>query len=151
MMQELNYDELQEEIVRQLQSERAIVLATSANDHVTARTVWPLNDGLTVLFSTHARSEKAQQIAKNPNVALAAGNLKMEAVALPFGHPRGHEYFLREYPKKYAHLGDIYPETPDDLLFIVKPARVLLFKHLGKPCEDVLDVAERRAYRIGLD
>ncbi len=150
-MEELNFIEVSNEIEELLQSQENIVLATCANNQVTARMMCHINDGLTVLFSTSRNSEKAEQIKRNPNVALAIGNLKIEAVAEHFGHPRGHSFFTKEYLKKYPYLGDIYPENPNDLLIIAKPKKISLFKFVGKPCEDVLEVENKRAYRKELN
>lgn len=150
-MDELNYTELSNEIEKKLQSEETIVLATCANNRVTARMMCHINDGLTILFSTSKNSEKAEQIRQNPNIALAIGNLKIEAIAEHFGHPSGHSFFLKEYPKKFPHLGAIYPEKPDDLLIVAKPTKISLFKYVGKPCEDVLEVEMKHAYRIELN
>ena len=149
-MEELNYNELLDEIIQKLHSAKEIVLATCANNKVTARMMCHINDGLTIMFSTNRNSEKVQQMKQNPNIALAIENLKIEAAAELFGHPRGNSFYIEEYPKKFPHLGAIYPDTPDDLLVIAKPVKISLFKYLGKPCEDVLDAKEKKAYRISL-
>ncbi|MCL2127284.1 MAG: pyridoxamine 5'-phosphate oxidase family protein [Treponema sp.] len=149
-MDELNYDELLDEITQKLHSAKEIVLATCADNKVTARMMAHINDGLNIMFSTNKNSKKVEQIKQNRNIALATGNIKIEAAAEIFGHPKGNAFFLEEYPKKFPHLGAIYPETPDDLLIIAKPVKISLFKYLGKPCEDVLEVKEKRAYRMDL-
>jgi uncharacterized pyridoxamine 5'-phosphate oxidase family protein len=149
-MEKLDYDELLNEIIKKLQSEETIILATCANSKVTARTMCHINDGLTILFSTNKNSQKVEQIKQNPNVAFAIDNLKIEAVAELFGHPSGHHLFLEEYPKKFPHLGKEYPPTSDDLLIIAKPIKISLFKYFGKPCEDVLEIEGKKAYRLDL-
>ena len=149
-MEELNYDELMDEIIQKLHSAKEIVLATCSNNKVTARMMCHINDGLTIMFSTNRNSEKVKQMKQNQNIALAIGNLKIEAVAEIFGHPRGNSFFIEEYPKKFPHLGAIYPDTPDDLLVIAKPVKISLFKFLGKPCEDVMDLKNKRTYRMSL-
>jgi len=147
-MTELNFNELAKEIIAKLQAEDTIYLATSAHDKVTARAMAHINDGLDILFATTDGSEKIRQIRQNPNVALVVGTLRIEAVATLFGHPSGHAFFATEYPKKFPHLGDAYPERPDDILVIAKPAKMSLFKFTGKPCEDVLEPGSNRAYRV---
>jgi uncharacterized pyridoxamine 5'-phosphate oxidase family protein len=139
-----------EEIFQKLRSAKEIVLATCANNKVTARMMCHINDGLTIMFSTNRNSKKVEQMKENQNIALAIENLQIEAVAEIFGPPKGNSFFLEEYPKKFPHLGAIYPDTPDDLLIIAKPIKISLFKFLGKPCTDVLEVIERKAYRIDL-
>jgi len=146
-MTELNYDELAGEIIAKLQAEDTIYLATAANDKVTARAMAHINDGLDILFATTDGSEKIRQMRQNPNTALVVGNLRIEAAAELFGHPSGHAFFTKEYPKKFPHLGGAYPERPDDILVIAKPKKMSLFKFTGKPCEDVLEPETKRAYR----
>jgi len=85
-MDELNYKDLANEITEKLQSEQYLILATCANNKVTARAMAHINDGLTILFSTSENSEKVEQIKQNSNIALAINNLKIEAVAELFGH-----------------------------------------------------------------
>ena len=150
-MSELNYIDLSNEITEKLQKEKTIYLATCANDKVTVRAMAHINDGLTVLFGTNRNSEKVKQMEQNPNIALAVGNIKIEAIVELFGHPKNHPVFTDEYPKKFPELGNIYPERPEDLLIIAKPTKISLFKFLGKPCEDILETDSKRAYRIGLD
>nr|WP_278308398.1 pyridoxamine 5'-phosphate oxidase family protein [Oxobacter pfennigii] len=128
-----------------------MVLATCADNKVTARMMCHINDGLTIMFSTNKNSQKVKQIGKNPNVALAIGNLKIEAAAELSGHPSSHPFFLEEYPGKFPHLGKIYSSTPDDLLIIAKPIKISFYKFTGRPCEDVLEIENKRAYRIELN
>jgi len=149
-MEELNYELLAEEIGRQLRKAKEIVLATCAEGAVTARLMAPLSYGLTVLMSTGGNSRKVAQIRQNPNIALAIGNLKMEAEAELFGHPGGHPTFLRDYAKKFPLYAKVYKSSPEDLLVIAHPKKIALYKFLGRPCEDILLPEEKRAYRIGL-
>jgi len=146
-MEELNYGALEQEIEKILRKAKEIVLATCANDHVTARLMAPLSDGLVVMMSTNANSEKAAQIRQNPNVALAIGNLKIEAEAELFGHPSGHPSFLKIYAKKFPLYAKLYKSAPEDVLIIARPKKIALYKFLGRPCEEVLLPEEKRAYR----
>jgi uncharacterized pyridoxamine 5'-phosphate oxidase family protein len=146
-MEYLDYMELSNEIIEKLIAEQTIILAACADDKVTARAMAHINDGLDILFATNRNSEKIKQMERNPNIALAIDNLKVEAEAELFGHPKGHSFFILEYPKKFPHLGSIYPEKPDDILVIARPKKISLFKYLGKPCEDVLDVINNCAFR----
>jgi hypothetical protein len=109
-----------------------------------------INDGLTVLFSTSGNSEKIMHVKQNPNIALAVGNLKIEATAELFGHSKGHSFFIADSSKKFPRYGAQCPERPDDILVIAKPKKVCLYKYFGKPCEGVLDVDNQSAYRIDL-
>jgi len=147
-MEALDYEKLAAEIEKKLRKKKEIVLSTCAGDHVTARTMCHINDGLQVLFSTDRRSLKAMQMQENPRIALTVDDLTIEATAELFGRPKGHALFIREYPKKFPHLGKAYPETPDDLLIIAHPKKIQLFRYIGKPAWDVLEPETSKAYRI---
>jgi general stress protein 26 len=151
---DLNYDELLAEIIKKLQSEGTIVLATSAENKVTARLIWYVNDGLTILFATEGHSQKVEQIKINPNIALAIGNLKIEATAELFGHPSKHPFICEKYPSKYPDVGKNWPgtpiETPNSMLVIAKPSKISLYKYKDKSCEDVLEVEKKMAYQLDL-
>jgi len=149
-MEELNYEALSEEIAKILRKAKEIVLATSADGHVTARLMAPLSDGLVVMMSTGGNSQKVAQMRRNPNVALAIGNLKMEAEAELFGHPSGHPTFLKDYAKKFPLYAKLYKSAPEDVLVIARPKKIALYKFAGKPCEDILLPEEKRAYRMSL-
>ena len=149
-MEEIDYEVLEREIEKQLRKAKEIVLATCAGGRVTARLMAPLSDGLTVMMSTGGSSEKVAQMRENPSVALAIGNLKMEAQAEIFGHPGGHPTFLGEYAKKFPLYAKLYKSNPEDVLVIARPTRIALYKFLGKACEEVLLPEEKRAWRVPL-
>jgi len=151
MREELNYEVLAGEVEQQLKKAKEIVFATSADDRVTARMMAHTNEGLTVLTATSKHSQKAAQMRQNPNVALAIGNLKIEATAELFGHPDGHPTFLEAYAKKFPHYAKLYRSNPDDILIIAHPTKISLYRYAGKPCEDILLPNEKAAYRIALD
>ena len=136
---ELNYQELSNEIIERLEGIRQIALATCAGDRVFARTVSPVNDGLTIYFSTGGNSEKARQLGSNPNVALAIENIQIEATAESIGHPSKHPHYTTQYPP-----------GSDDIVVIIKPTKITLYKFLGKACEEVLDIENGQAYRTEL-
>jgi len=60
-MVEVNFDKLSNEVISTLEKETSIVLATSLNNKVTARTMSHVNDGLTIYFQTGNTSEKFNQ------------------------------------------------------------------------------------------
>ena len=151
MKEQLDYETLAKEIEQQLKQAKEIVLATSAVDRVTARMMAHTNEGLTVLTATSKHSQKVAQMRQNPNVALAIGNLKIEAAAELFGRPSGHPTFLEAYAKKFPLYAKLYRSNPEDILIIAHPRKISLYRYVGKPCEDVLLPEEKTAFRIALD
>ncbi|MCL2473806.1 MAG: hypothetical protein FWF23_02735 [Alphaproteobacteria bacterium] len=85
---------------------------------------------------------------QNPNVAFAVNNMQIEAVAEIHGHPNENQLFLTKYKEKYPQYHALYTDIPDEMLVIAAPVKVSLYKYIdGKPCADVLNVAENKAYR----
>jgi len=144
---DINYETAYKEAEKKLRKARTIVLSTCAGDKISARTVCCLSDGLTLFLSTYKDSQKIQEIKQSPNVAIVYDNLRMDAVAELFGHPSGHSYYLQKFAKKFPILAKIYKSNPNDLLVIFHPVTVRQYKYLGRPCEDVLDIQEKKAYR----
>lgn len=71
----LDYEELKQDILQQLEKSRVAVLATAEGDFVTARQMTLISDGLTIYFMTFTFTRKYKQILVNPNVAVAMGNM----------------------------------------------------------------------------
>ena len=81
LKKELDYDRIREEKIRFLENHHAIVLATSYNDRVTARTVTYASKGLEIYFMSWSHHKKCVQIRGNPKVALVKDNVNIEGLA----------------------------------------------------------------------
>ena len=150
-MEALNYDLLQREIEANLENANEIVLATCVENNVTARTMNHVNHGLIVMFGTVGSSVKAEQIRINPNVALVSGALQIEATAELWGHPSKHEVYSQKNEAKFPWMKSEFPPDPEDggVLVICHPKKIQLYKFIeNKPHWDVLEVEEKKAYRI---
>jgi len=145
---ELNFEELSAEIEKKLRKARSMSLATRAGEGVAARTVCCQNDGMTAFFITHKDSDKVKQMRDNPNVALVIDNMRITAEAELFGHPQGKPEYMRINKKKFPIYAKIYKSTSDDLLILFHPVKIKIYKYVGQPCEDVLDVKKAKAYRV---
>jgi uncharacterized pyridoxamine 5'-phosphate oxidase family protein len=151
--QEINISELKEKIIKFLEGKRAIVLATTSNNRVTARTVSFVNNGLHVFFWSYRNHTKCKQIKENPNVALCRDNLQVEGTASLHGSILNNyniDYltiFKKKFPKDYKR----YVNEPDMTLVKVKPILFILLVNIdGTLYRDHLDVTNKHAYRIEL-
>ena len=85
---EIPFEETKQRMIEEIQKHHQMYLATSMGDYVTVRRMGPVPDGLTIWFQTAVNSRKYEQLIKNSNVALAAGDdLQIEGVASLRGHP----------------------------------------------------------------
>lgn len=150
----LNYEELKQDIIQQLEKSRVGVLATAEGDSVTARQMTLISDGLTIYFMTPTFTRKYKQILVNPNVAVAMGNIQIEGAVSIKGHTSNNEntWLLKALeelaPEVYKGYRDelLDPEMPWQVIEIA-PKRIALFSGLPDRQLDVLDIIEKTAIR----
>jgi uncharacterized pyridoxamine 5'-phosphate oxidase family protein len=150
---ELDFESKKQEIVEFLANKHAIVLATSLDDRVTARTVSLASDGLEICFMSWDHHTKCVQMRGNPRVAMCRDNVQIEGVAEILGSPleeRNRKYagILKEkYPREYrafAHeLGMVIVKVVPTLIATWSRAD-------GQPCLEYLDLENQTAYRKGV-
>jgi general stress protein 26 len=83
----LDYENVRQEKIQFLNDHMLAVLATSADDRVTARTVDYASKGLDIYFLSWEHQTKCAQIKANPRVALCIDNLQIEGRAKILGNP----------------------------------------------------------------
>jgi len=156
---ELSYEDTKQKMIKEIKKRQFMILATSEEDKVMARTVMFIPDGLSVFYIMRPATRKYTQIAANPNVAVASGNLQIEGVASSRGHPFAEENtflmeILREMnPELYEHASRGYPQRPEVELFEVVPSRIALYKsrffdNVPESYWDILYVEREEAYRV---
>lgn len=96
---EINYDELKQRMITELEKHRFVVLATTDGKKVTARSMILVSKGLKIFFMTNQNYRKYKQIMVNPNVAIVAGPLQIEGNASLRSHPLDDEN--SEYRETY--------------------------------------------------
>ncbi|MFX1274496.1 MAG: pyridoxamine 5'-phosphate oxidase family protein [Promethearchaeota archaeon] len=150
----IDYNELKEEIEDFFEKNKTLVLATSANDKVSARMIEFVNIGLTLMFETDKRSGKFKQIMKNPNVAVCAKNVQIEGIASVGEHPMdgSNMPFIELYKKHHQYAFQLYSHLENSIVIKIKPTLVTLWKNVdGQPFQDFLFVNEQKAERVCYD
>ena len=135
------------------------ILATSENNHVTARRMRLIPDGLTLYGWTDSRSMKIDQIRSNPKVAVVAGFIQVEGIASLCGHPLKPENkayieaYRRKLPESYEKVEKPTFESVDHIELIeIEPIKISMPSMADVFSKDVLDVAKGKAYRFsGID
>ena len=148
-MKLLNFEKLKQEIVDLLLQRRSLILATSSKNHVTARSVSCVYDGLKIIFFTYKSSKKITQIIENPNVALSRQNISIEGIAKITGNPLNdqNKIFLEKYRAIHPDLLKKYSRGEKDQVVEVTPTLITLFKHEDDvPKLFYLNVKEQTAY-----
>jgi len=135
MRKELPYNEITDEIVKILDENKEIVLATCLNDRVTARTVSFTNDGLTIYFMSWDHNKKVKQIERNPKVALCLNNLQIEGRAQVLGHMNEEKnaHILNFFKKKFSDLWiSTFTRIKEMLLIKVNPSSITKFENINR-------------------
>ena len=125
-----------EEVIRALETENTLALATCADNRVTIRPMSHINVGIDVYFQTGVDSLKIQQIRINPNVAICVGTYQIEGTAKEQGHPLASEnaFFATAYKKKHPGSFQNYSAYPDEVVVCVTIHRVTQWRYIdGKP------------------
>ena len=146
----LNSNEKQAEIIALLEKSKHLVLATCADNRVTARTMGFASKGLEIIFGTDKRFLKVEQIKQNPKVALCLDSLQIEGVAEILGHPSEpqNDELSKLYKAKQPKSFEMYWAGKTQVVIKVTPSLCTQWKYIdGKPCREFYDVKQGVAYR----
>jgi len=117
-----------------LDKEPAVTLATCAGNRVTIRPMSHIRRGCELYFQTGENSLKMQQIADNPNVAIACGAFEIEGEAVPQGRPLDDPWFAEAYRAKHPGPFARYSALPDEIIVKVTIRRVRQWQYIdGNP------------------
>jgi hypothetical protein len=149
----IDYQELKQKIITYLIGKKAIVIATAAQNRVTARTVSFVNIQLELFFWSYKNHTKCYQIEENQRVALCRDILQIEGIATLNGSildKKNKEYLLpykTRFPKKYVR----YLNDSSLILISVIPTLCILLVYIdGMVYRDHLDLIKKYAFRVEL-
>ena len=145
----LDFEKVREEKIRFFQDHHTIVLATSHDDMVSARTVSYATDSLDFYILSWDHHEKILQIKKNPNVALARDNISIKGVAEILGKPLddkskiGAEAIKKKRPKEF----EAFSRIPGMIMIKVTPKYVKSWVRIdNKYFIEHLDLEKKQTY-----
>lgn len=147
---DLNYEQLEQEILEVLGSNKYWAVATSANNRVTVRSMSIVNDGLNIYFQTEMLLDKYKQILINPNVALCYHNVQIEGKAESKGQvaSRENEKIRKLYCLHHNKAYERWQGLEEQVFIEVQLVKITMWKYVdAKPCRDFLYIDEHRAVR----
>ncbi len=150
----INYDTLNDEVIQFLDTHKILMLATSANNRVTARSMSCVNKGLTIYFQTDKKSIKFKQIERNPQLALCAENVQIEGMAIIGNHPldSSNKEFIEMYKISHPIAFNAYSHLEKQVAIKVEPKFITLWKYSdGKPYREFLYIHSHKAERKDYD
>lgn len=98
-----------------------MILATSFEDRVTARTMSIVFIDGNFYFQTDENFLKYEQLIKNPRVVLCFDNVQIEAIARVSGSPLANKEFIEIYSRKFKEAYETYSHLVSEKIIVVKP------------------------------
>jgi uncharacterized pyridoxamine 5'-phosphate oxidase family protein len=149
---DLDFDAAYGEVMENFESSDYAVLATSAQDRVSARTVSYVVEGGRLYFQTDRNFEKYRQIAENGNIALCLGAMQVQGVAKILGRALGGNTARIAGLLRMKHpdgLSVLYSRKADEIELVeITPVFVKIWSERGGvPAVEFIDVANRTASR----
>lgn len=120
---------LKNEVFDILNNNKYIVLATSFENNVTARTISYIMIKDELYFQTLSTYEKALQIKNNSNVALCLDNLQITGTAQILNHPSENNEFLQRYKQIHYNAYNKYSMLENEVVIKVKINKASLWKY----------------------
>ena len=155
MRKEMPYDAITDEVVKILDENKDIVLATCLNDRVTARTVSFTNDGLVIYFMSWDHNKKIKQIKKNPKVALCLNNLQIEGWAQILGYVNDEKnaHVINIFKKKFSDIWiSTFTRIKEMLAIKVSPTTIVKFENIDRRFYfQRISLGERKAFQMRLE
>lgn len=146
----IDFSKLKTEVADLLETKKVMVLATSSNNRVTARSMSCVIIDSKIYFQTDKTFLKCEQMSSNPNVALCFGNIQIEGTAKIKDHPfeEQNRTFIEEFKKAYIGSYNSYSHMENEVVIEVTPKLVTLWKYEeGKPLRDFLNFENENGYR----
>jgi len=146
---ELDYEKVREEKVRFLDSHHVMILATSYDNRVTARTVTFASKGLDIYFMSWSHHKKCVQIRGNPRVALCRDNVSIEGFAEILGNPldEKNKEVAEIYRNKLPRDFDGFARIPGMVMAKVTPTFMVSWIRVeNRFFLEHLDLENKRAY-----
>jgi len=147
----INYEDLENEIILNLEKNRNWVLSTSYMDQVTSRSMSIINKGLNIYFQTGNTYIKHTQMQQNKNVSLCLNNISIEGIAEEIGSwkDENNKELMELYKSVHPGSFESYGALEVQVVYKIKPEKVKLWKYEGgKPFREILYVDEKIAEQI---
>ena len=127
-----------------------LVLATSFDNRVTARSVSCVIFNNKIYLQTDIDFLKYKQIIKNPNIAFCKDNIQIEGVAKPKGHPFLNENidFLNLYKKHHFSSFKNYSHLENEVVIEVEPTLITKWVYDdGRPLRISFNLRENKCFQ----
>jgi general stress protein 26 len=155
MRLEPDYEKIKSDIITLLDTHRDIVLATSIDNRVTARTVSFANKDLDIYFLSWEHNKKIIQLKNNPKVALCLKNLQIEGIAEVLGCA---------FEDKFNEIGDLFrtkfsprwfdtfSHIKEMVLVKIIPKNIIKFENIDRRFQlQNVDLDNKKVYQMRIE
>lgn len=149
----LDYEKLKKKLLAFLENKEnsLMILATSSNDVVMARSVLVCNNGLNIYFFTWKYSRKCTQIKHNNFVSLCKDKVEIEGTAKILGlmTTKKNKKILNLLNQRFPDSVKIWENKPNMVIIKVNPifARVDGYFIDNDSFNEYIDIVRQNAYR----
>lgn len=124
------------ELFKRLSDKQTMVLATSKNERVTARSVSVIIHDNKFYLQTDSTSLKYEQMVHNPHVALTFENVQIEGLARDIGKPEQHAFFIEKYQRYWPDRFARYSSLEVERVIEIEPTHISLWQYEdGEPIQ----------------
>jgi general stress protein 26 len=139
-----------DELFQSLGPNQIMVLATSANNKVTARSMSFIIDNGRLYFQTDKNFCKYEQMKINPNVAVCYNNIQIEGICKEIGHPldESNNTFALKYKEYFSGSYDTYSNLPSETAFEITPTLITIWGYEeGKPYREFYEFSHEKYHK----
>jgi general stress protein 26 len=148
---DINYENLEKEIISHLEKNRIWILSTSYRDYITSRSMSIINKGLDIYFQTNKCYIKHIQMQENKNISLCFNNISIEGTVEEIGNWKNenNKELMELYKSSHQGSFDSYGLLDGQVVYKVKPKTIKLWKYIdGKPFREILYVDKKIAKQL---
>lgn len=137
------------DLYREFGDHKIMVLSTSLDDRVTARTMSIVLINGNFYFQTDSNFEKCHQIDCNPNAALCIDHITVDGICKKMGKPVDYSDFICLYKKYYSNAYNMYSCLISEVLYEIRPTIIKRWIYeKGKPYVEIFDIENKRYDQI---
>lgn len=155
MREEPSFDKIKSDIIILLDTHRDIVLATSVDNRVCARTVSFANKELDIYFLSWEHNKKIEQLKINPKVALCLKNLQIEGIAEVLGCAFEEEFndigdlFRTKFSPRWF---DTFSQMKEMVLVKIIPKHITKFENINRRFHlQNVDIINKKVYQMRIE
>ena len=136
------YNEAKKILFERIGESSKMVLATSVNNIVSARTVSVLCINGLFYFQTDRSMDKAREIVTNPNVALCLKEIQIKGLCRDIGKPKSdkNKFFIERFKELFPSAYAKYSHLDNEAVFEVKPTLAKTWQYINEcQCIEYID------------